>query len=304
MVVKGCSRRVRCASLGATVTIVPTASSLAYRLATVLSIANFNMHCGMDGWGRPYDYVAAIAALDADIVVLEETWTTEGDAEGQAELAARDLGYQVVGHNIGEGRRIRPQPDADDRWIAQPSMRDRNRALYMDGVRPVNRGIQSLTRWQEAETGSMGIAVLVRPELPIEASRILELRLLKADRMRRAAIVVDVTVDDRPISVAGIHMSHLLFGSPRHFAELRQLLGTEARPDAVLAGDMNSWGPPVRLFMRGWRRAVIGRSWPSWRPHSQIDHILVRGAIRPLSGVVFPHSGSDHRPIRAELAIG
>jgi endonuclease/exonuclease/phosphatase family metal-dependent hydrolase len=278
---------------------------LAYRLATVLSIANFNMHCGMDGWGRRYDYVAAIASLDADIVVLEETWTADGDGgDGQAERAARDLGYQVVAQLIGEGRRIRPQPDADDRWIAQPSMRDRNRALYIDGVRPVNRGVQSLNRWQEAETGSMGIAVLVRPNLPIEASRILELRLLKADRMRRAAIVVDVTVDGRPISVAGIHMSHLLYGSPRHFAELRRRLRTAARPDAVLAGDMNSWGPPVRLFMRGWRRAVIGRSWPSWRPHSQIDHILVRGAVRPLTGVVFPHSGSDHRPIRAELAIG
>jgi len=280
------------------------AFSLAYRLATVLSVANFNMHCGMDGWGRRFDYVAAIAALDADMVVLEETWTTDGDADGQAERAARQLGYQVVTHDIGEGRRIRPQPDADDRWIAQPSMRDRNRALYIDGIRPVNRSVHSLTRWQEAEPGRMGLAVLVRPELAIEASRVLELRLLKADRMRRAAIVLDLTVDDRLISVGGIHMSHLLYGSPRHFAELRQRLRTEARPDAVLAGDMNSWGPLVRLFMRGWRRAVIGRSWPTWRPHSQIDHILVRGAVRPLAGVVFPHSGSDHRPIRAELEVG
>src|SRR5580700_9125447 len=188
VVVKGCSRRVRCTSLGATVTMVPTAFSLAYRLATVLSIANFNMHCGMDGWGRRFDYLAAIAALDADIVVLEETWTDEVDgADGQAERAARHLGYQVVAHTIGEGRRIRPQRDADHRWIAQPSMRDRNRALFIDGVRPVNRGVRSLTRWQEAEPGSMGIAVLVRPELPIEASRVLDLRRLKADRMRRAA---------------------------------------------------------------------------------------------------------------------
>jgi endonuclease/exonuclease/phosphatase family metal-dependent hydrolase len=305
VVVNGCSRRARCASLGATVTIVPTGLSLAYRLATVLSIANFNMHCGMDGWGRPYDYLAAIAALDADIVVLEETWTAEGDGgDGQAERAARHLGYQVVTQVVGEGRRIRPQPDADHRWIAQPSMRDANRALFIDGVRPLNRGVQSLTRWQEAEAGTMAIAVLVRPELPIEASRVLHLHVLKADRMRRAAIVVDLTVDDRPISVGGIHMSHLLHGSPRHFAELRRWLRTEARPDAVVAGDMNSWGPPVRFFMRGWRPTVIGRSWPSWRPHSQIDHILVRGAVRPLAGVVFPHSGSDHRPIRAELEIG
>jgi hypothetical protein len=26
--------------------------------------------------------------------------------------------------------------------------------------------------------------------------------------------------------------------------------------------------------------------------------------VRPLAGAVFPHSGSDHRPIRAELEIG
>ena len=147
----------------------------------------------------------------------------------------------------------------------------------------------------------MGIAVLVRPELPIEASRVLELRLLRADRMRRAAIVVDLTVDGRPISVGGIHMSHLLYGSPRHFAELRRRLRTEARPDAVLAGDMNAWGPPVRLFMPRLAARRDRPSWPTWRPHSQIDHILVRGALRPLAGVVFPHAGSDHRPVRAEL---
>ena len=34
---------------------------------TVLSVANYNMHCGMDGWGRPYDYVAVIGSLDADV---------------------------------------------------------------------------------------------------------------------------------------------------------------------------------------------------------------------------------------------
>ena len=131
------------------------------------------------------------------------------------------------------------------------------------------------------------------------------MRLLRADRVRRAAIVVDLTVDGRPISVAGTHMSHLLFGSHRNLAELRRRCGTEARPDAVLAGDMNSVGAArSSVFMPGWRRAVIGRSWPTWRPHSQIDHILVRGALRPVAGVVFPHAGSDHRPVRAELAVG
>jgi endonuclease/exonuclease/phosphatase family metal-dependent hydrolase len=99
-------------------------------------------------------------------------------------------------------------------------------------------------------------------------------------------------------------MSHLLHGSHRNWAELRRQLATAARPDAVLVGDMNTWGPLVHVFLPGWRRVVIGRTWPTWRPHSQIDHILVRGAgLRERRGVVLPHAGSDHRPVRAELDV-
>jgi endonuclease/exonuclease/phosphatase family metal-dependent hydrolase len=140
--------------------------------------------------------------------------------------------------------------------------------------------------------------------LEIEATRVLPMRTLRADRVRRAALVVDVTVTGRPISVAGTHMSHLHMGSFHNWAELRRQLRTEARPDAVLAGDMNTWGPLVNRFMPGWQRAVIGPTWPAWRPHSQIDHILVRGAgLRSLTGVVVPHSGSDHRAVRAEFDV-
>jgi len=271
----------------------------------VLSIANYNMHCGMDGWGRPYDYVGAISALDADVIVLEEAWTTEGDVGGgQSGEAARALGYQVVSHTIGRGRRIRPQPDAPDTWRARLVWADANKALFLDGVRPLSERVRAMARWKEAEPGTLGIAVLVRPDLPIEATRVVPMRVLRVDRVRRAALVVDLTVDRRPISVAGTHMAHLPFGSHRNWAELRRRLRTDARPDAVLAGDMNTWGPLVRLFMPGWHRAVKGRTWPTWRPHSQIDHIIVRGALRPVSGAVLPDAGSDHRPVRAELEVG
>jgi endonuclease/exonuclease/phosphatase family metal-dependent hydrolase len=270
----------------------------------VLSIANYNMHCGMDGWGRPYDYVAAIAGLDADIIVLEEAWTALGDSGGgQSAEAARALGYQEVAHQLGSGRRIRPQPAAPSSWLARPAWRGQNKALYMDGVRPQSAQVQAMARWQEAEQGTWGIAILVRPTLVIEATRVLPMTTLRADRVTRAALVVDVTVGGHPISVGGTHMSHLHMGSHRNWAELRRQLHSAARPDAVLAGDMNTWGPLVKRFMPGWRRAVVGPTWPTWRPHSQIDHILVRGALQPVAGVVFPHSGSDHRPVRAELSV-
>jgi endonuclease/exonuclease/phosphatase family metal-dependent hydrolase len=270
----------------------------------VLSVANYNMHCGMDGWGRPYDYVAAIGSLDADVIVLEEAWTREGEGEGQAEETARALGYQVLTHVLGQGRRIRPQAGATEAWSARPAWAEQNRALYMDGLRPVPESTQSLERWQEAERGTWGIAVLLRPKLAIEGSRLVHMSQLRPDRVTRAALVVDLTVDGRPISVVGTHMSHLIFGSHRNWAELRRQLKTEARPDAVLVGDMNTWGPLVHAFIPGWRRAVVGKSWPTWRPHSQIDHILLRGSIRSVRGAVLAHAGSDHRPVRAELEVG
>jgi endonuclease/exonuclease/phosphatase family metal-dependent hydrolase len=214
------------------------------------------------------------------------------------------LGYQIAAHTLGEGRRIRPQSEPPDTWRARAFWAEHNKALYMDGVRPQPAKVQAMARWQEAEQGTWGIAVLVRPELPMEATRVVPMSILRADNVLRAALVVDLTVEGRPISVAGTHMSHLHFGSHRNWAELRRQLRTEARPDAVLAGDMNTWGPLVRLFMPGWRRAVIGRTWPTWRPHSQIDHIIVRGALHSVGGRVLPHSGSDHRAVRAELDVG
>jgi endonuclease/exonuclease/phosphatase family metal-dependent hydrolase len=269
----------------------------------VLSIANFNMHCGMDGWGRPFDYVAAIRAFSADVIVLEESWTTEGTTESQGEEAARALGYQIVTRTLSSGRRISPQPDAGATWVARPAWSAENRALYLEGVRPFPESVHALERWQQAEPGTWGIAVLVRPDLPIESTRVVPMSVLPADRVERAALVVDLTVEGRPISVVGTHMSHLHYGSHRNWAELRRALKTAARPDAALVGDMNTWGPLVRVFMPGWRRAVTGRTWPAWRPHSQIDHILVRGALRRVSGTVLPNAGSDHRPVRAELAF-
>ena len=65
----------------------------------------------------------------------------------------------------------------------------------MDGVRPVPARVQAMARWQEAEPGTWGIAVLVRPDLPMEATRLVHMSVLRADRVRRAALVVDLTVD-------------------------------------------------------------------------------------------------------------
>lgn len=276
----------------------------------MLTIVNYNMHCGIDGWGRPYDYVAAIESFRADVIVLEEAWTTfqdegrENGGDSQAHRVAARLGYQVASYPYGEGRRIQAQQDAPDSWRARRFWAKHNMALYMDGVRALPKRVQTMDRWRQAEPGSMSVAVLVRPDWPMEDIRVLPMEVLPADMVRRVALVVDLTVERQPLSVAGTHMAHMHFGAHRHWAELRRALRSGAREEALLAGDMNTWSPVVKFFLPEWRRAVRGPTWPTWRPHSQIDHILLRGsALRVVSGEVLPHSGSDHRPVLTRLEV-
>jgi endonuclease/exonuclease/phosphatase family metal-dependent hydrolase len=269
----------------------------------VLTVANFNMHAGVDGWGRPFDTLAACRSFAADVLVLEEAWHSEGEPIGQAERVAEQLGYQIVACTLAEGRRARPDPRATEHWMPHLGFRSSANALFFDCLRPLSAAVKASARFQEGDPGTWGIAVLVRPELVIEDRRILHLDGLSRDRVRRAAIVLDISVGGHPLSVVGTHMSHLLMGSHRHYATVKERLRTEARPDAVLLGDMNLWGPPVRAFLPEWHRAVRGRTWPTWNPHSQIDHILVRGSVQVRSGEVLPDAGSDHRPVRAVLTL-
>ena len=263
------------------------------------------MHAGVDGWGRPFDVVAACASFEADVLVLEEAWTSEaeGPGHGQAEQIASALGYEVVTCTLAQGRRPRPHAGATQRWMPHLGFRSGVRSLYVSTSGQLHPKELAATRYKQAESGTWGIAVLTRRGLTRIGARALRLPPLERDRVHRSAIVVDLEIDGRPISVVGTHMSHLHYGSHRNYAYLKRLLQTEARPDAVLLGDMNLWGPPVRAFLPDWRRAVRGRTWPSWHPHSQIDHILVRGAIGVSSGEVLPSAGSDHRPVRAKLSL-
>lgn len=270
----------------------------------MLTVANFNMHCGIDGWGRPFDFVGACASLEADVLMLEETWNPDDAREdGQAHVVARALGYEVFTCALAEGRRIRAQPSQSDSWMPRPAMANRNKSLYFHSVRPLSEGTVALARYQEAEPGTLEIAILVRGDAVVDGTRTLHLPQLGRDQIRRAALVVDVTVGGHPLSLAGTHMSHIHMGSYRHWMALRKRLATEARPETVLAGDMNLWGPPVNSFFPAWRRAVTGRTWPSQHPHSQVDHVLITPPLSVVEARVVDRSGSDHRPVVVTLAL-
>ena len=270
-------------------------------LSATFVVGTFNIHAGVDGWGRPFDVVAACRRIGADVLVLEEAWTPEG-RPGIADEVASAMGYTVHACPLAGGRRASPHPDAGDRWMRSLDWRGSSHAIFLESERPFGERIRASRRYAQAETGWWGVAVLSR--LPVTASRIFELGRLQRDRARRAAVVLDVVAGGTPVTVVGTHMSHITYGAALQFLRLnRRLERTVTTPCAVLAGDMNLWGPPVAAFFPRWRRTFRQKTWPAWRPHSHVDHVLVRGPLSVLAAEVLPPAGSDHLPVRVELGV-
>jgi endonuclease/exonuclease/phosphatase (EEP) superfamily protein YafD len=139
--------------------------------------------------------------------------------------------------------------------------------------------------------------VLERRELPIE-------RIPGDPAGSRSVLVCTLDVDGRELDLVAVHVSSMLwaFAPVRHLRALRPQLPPADRT-AIVAGDCNLWGPPVELLLPGWRRAIRGRTYPAHRPHSQIDHVLVRDDVSVEWGEVLAETPSDHRPVRARLQL-
>jgi endonuclease/exonuclease/phosphatase family metal-dependent hydrolase len=246
-----------------------------------VTVATFNTHWGVDRWRRPYDVVDACRQLAADVVILQEVWRADGTV-GFAAEAGRRLGYTVSWLPLARGdlhahQRL-PLPPAKARLLGASSRRPRP-----------SRG-----------RGDWGVAILSR--LPVRSEQRIDLGHLPLDPSRRGALRLDLDVAGQPFTVVGTHLSHLSHGSIWQLMRLREALPGRDRT-AVLGGDMNMWGPLLALLLPGWRRSVLGRTWPAPRPHSQIDHLMVTPPVEVVGGQVMPRTGSDHRGLRVALRL-
>ncbi len=261
-----------------------------------LRLASFNVHMGVDGWGRPYDLVAESASLDADVLVLQEAWTSDDGTPGTAATLATQLGYQVVVEApLARARLYAPIDTGSTRWA--PAFGQVRKTLRLDLDR---WKVPAGARARPADRGTWGIALLSR--VPCRNPAVLSLGKLRRDPAARSVVRCTTELGGREVTVLGTHMSHITHWSP---AQYRRLVTLLPHPDhaAVLAGDMNLWGPPVNSFFPAWRRAVTGRTWPAHRPHSQLDHVLITPALSVVDARVVPTTGSDHRPVVVTLAL-
>jgi len=281
-----------------------------------LSVASLNTHAGMDGWGWRYDLGEACRQLDADVIALQEIFAPL-DGASQADEISAQLGYTPVELPLSRAWRRREGIEKGRGWQPRTVFPTTLKAIRVGGrVDYAQRA--SLAGYEE---GTWGLAVLSRPK--VASTEAVELGRLRRDFTRRGALIVGLDVGagqataaaaattpttadggggsgEGSFTIIATHGAHLTAGSPWQLRRLYAQMPTRGGP-AAFAGDMNMWGPPLSLLLPGWRRAVRGRTWPAWRPHSQTDHILVNRAVTVVAGEVLRVGNSDHLAVRAEL---
>ncbi|HUY43715.1 MAG TPA: endonuclease/exonuclease/phosphatase family protein [Acidimicrobiales bacterium] len=266
-----------------------------------MRVATLNLHAGVDGWGRTTPVVERALEIGADVLITPELWRGEGGHDLFDELRERG-GYEGVFAPLA--RALRNTSGAPGRtW--QPFFAHFNgeRGLFFREHRALSRAQRaSHSRASQLEPGAWGLGILTR--LPIEETRVIDLGRLRRERVTRALVLARLRGPSGSFWVAAVHGAHLSHGSRHQYQKINELLD-ELRPalPILLGGDFNAWRPVLRVFLPGWRSLVRRRTWPARHPHSQIDHLFVRGPWRTLKGFSV-NAGSDHRALVADVDLG
>ncbi|MGH9296538.1 MAG: endonuclease/exonuclease/phosphatase family protein [Acidimicrobiales bacterium] len=254
-----------------------------------VTVATFNVHAGIDGFGRPYDLVEACRSIDADVLLLQEAFAPL-TGQSQANEIAIELGYDSAELALSRAWRVRDPLPLASGWQPRKPLPKAGRALRVGA-----RLSQSGRPVEDYAEGTWGLAILSRTGL--SSRRTIELGKLPRDPTARK--VLSVTLDDG-LQVFCTHAAHFTHGSAFQLRKLHAVLPGASVP-ALLGGDMNFWGPPLQTLLPGWRRAARGRSWPAWRPLHQLDHLFVTPCVKATAGGSLRLGNSDHLPIWARL---
>jgi endonuclease/exonuclease/phosphatase family metal-dependent hydrolase len=117
-------------------------------------------------------------------------------------------------------------------------------------------------------------------------------------------VAVAAQVEGSGGSTLTVLTAHLSFVPGWNVAQLRALCRWARTLPAprVLLGDLNLPGPVPRI-VTGWAAPARARTYPSWRPRVQLDHVLVdglpAGAVHGARALRLPVS--DHCALVAEL---
>ena len=265
----------------------------------MVRVVTFNLHAGVDGWGRPSRALEHAIGLAPDVLICPEVWRGDDGTDFFETLRAR-LAMEGAFVALARAERITTGTGGAS-WQPRLAHFTGERGLYFGEHRSLTPTQSSSRRHRDVEHGEWGLGLLTR--LPIEEVRVESLGRLPREKVRRALIVARLRLGERPLYVLAVHGAHLSHGSFRQYRRVTDVVnGLEAGVPIIFGGDFNSWRPLLRVFLPGWRSLVSARTWPARHPHSQIDHILGRGPWRILDGGA-SDGGSDHRALVADVVL-
>jgi endonuclease/exonuclease/phosphatase family metal-dependent hydrolase len=263
-------------------------------------VATFNLHAGVDGWGRPTGVLDHAVGLGADVLICPETWRGDRGGDLYQELATR-LSMQGAFAPLATGKR---QTNGAGGRSWQPFMAHLTgeRGLYFNEHRELTKAQRvDHADLDETQRGQWGLTLLTR--FAIEEIHVEPLGRLPRERVSRSVIVARLNVEGHSFYVLAVHGAHITHGSFLQYRRVNEIVSRfEPSLPVILAGDFNCWRPLLRLFLPGWRTLVRARTWPARFPHSQIDHILGRGPWQVRGGGA-SDGGSDHRALYADVTL-
>jgi len=263
-------------------------------------VAAFNLHAGVDGWGRPTRALDVIKELDADILILPEIWRGDDGVDFYDDLTS-SLGLKGAFAPLALAERVTTGVGATS-WQPRLAHFVGERGLYFQEHRSLTKSqLESRARLQDVETGTWGLGLLTR--LEIEDVHVVSLGRLPREKVQRAFVVARLREGDRSFYVLAIHGAHLSHGSYLQYQRITEFVGTlDPTLPILIGGDFNCWRPLLRLLLPGWTSLAKGRTWPAPRPHSQIDHVLGRGPWKSLMSFT-RDGGSDHLALVTDLEL-
>jgi len=234
----------------------------------------------------PSEVAAALSALDADVVSLQEVDVDQprSGSVDQAGLAATSLGaadWRFAPALVGTPGLVRS-------WTPSPPVALRE----ADGVARFGVALLSrrpVRRWEVLSLGSGRFALPLRVPDP-RTGRVRTFWFPDEPRVALAALLDGVTI------VA----THLSFAPPtswRQLKALRQWAAALPGP-VVLAGDLNLPGA-VAARRAGGRALAKAPTYPGAGPRVQLDHVLALGSTTQGSSSVRSSGASARR-----LAVG
>ncbi|GIG27326.1 endonuclease/exonuclease/phosphatase family protein [Cellulomonas denverensis] len=254
-----------------------------------MRLATFNILHGRglsDGRVDLDRFGAAVAALDADVVALQEV-DRDQPRSHQADLTAVAAEAMGARHH----RFVATLHGHPGTWTAA-------------------------TGEDQPEIAAYGIALLSR--LPVRQWKVLALPTLptrvpmvhRGNRRpslvrdeQRAALAAVVETGGGPLTVVATHLTFIPGWNALQLRRLVRVCRPLPRPLAV-TGDLNLEGAAPARISR-WRSAGRALTFPVQVPDRQIDHVLLDGAVRPSSEPIAVDTGmSDHRALVVDLAVG